>query len=240
MTETCDNTPIPKLTVDYTPRGTTSTLFGHETYMVGNPTAKHAIICIYDVFGVHPNTYQSADYFALDTPLAPLVVMPDFFDGEPVTAEMFGQPELRDKWRADHRPARYVDDVKALVKYLTTEKGIESVGVYGFCWGAKLAMSSAPGTAIGGVAIVHPSAITVEDTVGIEATPMLIIATKGEDDAVYSAVAAAFSDCKYVRFDDMHHGFCAARGDWSVEAQRTRAQEAMTMMSAFFSRVLTA
>lgn len=40
--------------------------------------------------------------------------------------------------------------------------------------------------------------------------------------------------CKYRRFDDMHHGFCSARGDWSIPEQATRASEAVDTFVKFF------
>jgi dienelactone hydrolase len=40
--------------------------------------------------------------------------------------------------------------------------------------------------------------------------------------------------CITQRFDDMHHGFCAARGDWTNELQAKRASEAVGIVTDFF------
>lgn len=41
--------------------------------------------------------------------------------------------------------------------------------------------------------------------------------------------------CKMVVFDDMHHGFCAARGDYTNELNAKRANEAIQLTVNFFS-----
>jgi dienelactone hydrolase len=40
------------------------------------------------------------------------------------------------------------------------------------------------------------------------------------------------------RFDDMHHGFAAARGDWNDPLQAQRAQEALNLVATFFKSIL--
>jgi hypothetical protein len=36
----------------------------------------------------------------------------------------------------------------------------------------------------------------------------------------------------------MHHGFCAARGDWSVPLQAQRASEAIDTFTDFFAKTI--
>lgn len=43
--------------------------------------------------------------------------------------------------------------------------------------------------------------------------------------------------CKEVRFDDMHHGFCAARADYTNEQNVKRANEAIQLTVNFFSQL---
>lgn len=40
------------------------------------------------------------------------------------------------------------------------------------------------------------------------------------------------------RFDDMFHGFVAARGDWKDDLQRKRADEAISMVYNFMKKHL--
>jgi hypothetical protein len=42
--------------------------------------------------------------------------------------------------------------------------------------------------------------------------------------------------CKHVRFDDVHHGFAAARGNWEEgTADKKRATEAIQLTADFFA-----
>ncbi len=47
-----------------------------------------------------------------------------------------------------------------------------------------------------------------------------------------------FDRCLVQRFPDMHHGWVAARGDWSDPLQARRATEALQIFSDFFRRCL--
>ncbi len=57
-------------------------------------------------------------------------------------------------------------------------------------------------------------------------------------EALKEASPEAYERSEHYRFEDMHHGFCAARGDYSDELQARRANEAIRMVSAFFKRNL--
>ncbi|KAJ2534254.1 hypothetical protein EV175_007041, partial [Coemansia sp. RSA 1933] len=60
------------------------------------------------------------------------------------------------------------------------------------------------------------------------------------EDADFTAAFAAleskpfFSQCYMERFDDMSHGFCGARGDWSNAEQAKRANDAIRLLGKFF------
>lgn len=42
--------------------------------------------------------------------------------------------------------------------------------------------------------------------------------------------------CKYKRFDDVHHGFAAARGNWEDGSlDKKRATEAIQLTASFFA-----
>ncbi|KAJ2526095.1 hypothetical protein IWW43_006525 [Coemansia sp. RSA 1935] len=47
---------------------------------------------------------------------------------------------------------------------------------------------------------------------------------------------AFFSQCLMERFDDMFHGFCGARGDWSNSEQAKRANDAIKLLVEFFNK----
>ncbi|ORX74147.1 hypothetical protein DL89DRAFT_254031 [Linderina pennispora] len=95
---------------------------------------------------------------------------------------------------------------------------------------------------VAGGAIVHPAMVTDEDFAQIKA-PVLALPSKDEPDfskGIAQAKALAFgAQCELVRFDDMFHGFCGARGDWSNETQAKRANDAIKLLVKFFNDVST-
>lgn len=89
-----------------------------------------------------------------------------------------------------------------------------------------------------GASMIHPSFVDVKDAEQA-AAPVLAIPSKDEPDMTeYMQILSKkpFGDkCKHVRFDDMPHGFCAARGDYNDEANAKRANEAIKLTCDFFS-----
>lgn len=89
-----------------------------------------------------------------------------------------------------------------------------------------------------GASCIHPSFVDVADAEKAGA-PILSIPSKDEPDMTeYMAVLAQkpFGDkCKLVRFDDMSHGFCASRGDYTDALNAQRSNEAIKLTADFFS-----
>jgi hypothetical protein len=74
----------PPIVSDYIPTGHTLTITGRDDlplslYSTGPAAASKALICIYDIFGMAPNTLQGADVLAKLTGFR--IVVPDFFRG---------------------------------------------------------------------------------------------------------------------------------------------------------------
>ena len=75
---------LPPLQSNYKPVGETLTIKGRDgqdlsIYTTGPKNAEYGLICIYDIFGVTPNTIQGADLLAQERGYR--VVIPDFFRG---------------------------------------------------------------------------------------------------------------------------------------------------------------
>ncbi|KAK9469172.1 Alpha/Beta hydrolase protein [Lipomyces arxii] len=235
--EPCDIIPIPEFTPDYTPKGEYELLDSRKVYVVGNPKASYAVICIYDIFGLHKNTFQGADYLATGTTDAPLVVMPDFFNGKPVDPD--GGPEARTEWMNKNNAVNHIPFVETVLKWIKRQyPSIKTIGLYGFCWGGKVALMCAKMQTVGAVALIHPSRLVESDSKGIENFPVLIIASKDESVESMDAVVKNLQNVEYLRYDDVHHGWCAARGDWGVPLQKQRAEEAMMKTNEFFHKFL--
>ncbi|KAJ1675471.1 hypothetical protein EV182_001195, partial [Spiromyces aspiralis] len=156
----CCNTPPVR--ADYTPKGETIKINDRDCYVVGDKSAKRAIIYIYDIFGFHSNAYQGCDILSAK---GFRVFMPDIFKGKPCVesdlgdiSRLMGILAERADWDTILLPT--INGVKA---YLEGE-GITKVGLIGFCWGAKMAFrATAESPFFAAVAAVHPSFAARED-----------------------------------------------------------------------------
>lgn len=109
----------------------------------GPSTSKRALIGVYDVFGSMPQTLQGADRLA--TSLNALVLMPDFFKGEPLPLSLYPpNTDERKKTVGEFMQTKANIDAntKKLLEIVKEAKGkyteVEGWGVYGLCWGGKV------------------------------------------------------------------------------------------------------
>ncbi|CAM9239910.1 unnamed protein product [Pylaiella littoralis] len=231
----------PPVACDYTPKGSIFKIGDVDAYFIGS--GPKAIVVVYDIFGFSTQTKQVCDMLAA---AGFNVAMPDFCKGNEWPVENFPPKDMSElgawfgttgKWETSILPT-----FTAAVAHMKENKGAEVVGVTGFCWGGMIAMKAASmgAEAEGGVkaaANVHAAMMTPGLAEDVK-VPMLIMPS-GEDPDHLPVKAVldkkSFGDkCQYRRFDDMHHGFCAARGDWSIPEQATRAAEAIDMLVKFF------
>lgn len=114
--------------------------------VVGPANASKLIIDVYDIFGDKPQTIQGADRLSSHT--GAVVLVPDFFEGNslPVSTVPMDSDE---KKQAMQKFFATVADVQAnLAKLLAIRKAVPDmfpsaeghVGVFGLCWGGKLAV----------------------------------------------------------------------------------------------------
>lgn len=218
------------------PVQTTYQRHGDNVYIAGQGN-KLGLLYIPDIFGPHPNMYHVADIFASK---GYCVVVPDFFRGGewPVTewppADGFGG----DKFQTFIKSLTY-DALKPRVEQgLTLLKalGVESIFAVGFCWGGKIAIRALNEGLVKAAASPHPSFVTVEDAQGVKG-PFALLPTKddGEMLEIRDAMNPEFKDKHVYKFyGNMHHGFCAARGDWTNEEQRAAANDCIGVMDSFF------
>ncbi|CAM9923727.1 unnamed protein product, partial [Phaeothamnion confervicola] len=179
------------------------------------------------------------------------VAMPDFFDGHPWDMnKALPHPEFMDfiktsgDWETKIKPL-----MEATEKHMA-DAGAKKFGTIGFCWGCSMALRACnaalwpiPPTA--GLSIAaggaHPAFLTDELAAQVEGPVVLL--PSGEDGPLDSFKAVMDKKpfgarCVYKVFPDMHHGFCAARGDWSNPQQAAAAAEAVQMFADFFTKEL--
>ncbi|CBJ30749.1 conserved unknown protein [Ectocarpus siliculosus] len=232
----------PPVACDYTPKGTISKIGDVDTYFVGS--GPKALVVVYDIFGFSPQLKQVCDMFAA---AGFNVAMPDFCKGNPWPLENFPPKDRSElgawfgttgKWETSIRPTFI-----PAVAHMKEHRGAEVVGVTGFCWGGMIAMKAASldpdaegGVKAGGT--VHPAMLSAELAQDVKVPVLIMPSGEDPDHLPVKEVLdkKPFGDkCQYRRFDDMHHGFCAARGDWANAVQATRAAEAIDAFVKFYT-----
>ncbi|KAI7902383.1 dienelactone hydrolase [Cokeromyces recurvatus] len=228
---------IPPVVSDYQHTGEMETYDGLDIYTVGPKDAKNAVLVIYDVFGYHPNAYQFCDILAKNCGWK--VIMPDILHGDYATMELLKQFDKFMVWLNKVGTYEAVHpDIERSVRYLK-ESGVTAATLVGFCWGAKIAVQlTSEMPFFIGASLIHPSFVDVKDAEKAGA-PILALPTSDEPDMTeYMEVLYKKpfgSQCKHHRFNDMHHGFCAARGDYTNELNAQRANEAIQYTVNFFT-----
>lgn len=220
---------------------------------------KKGILFIPDIFGPHPNAYQMADTLAARGGF--VVVMPDFFRGTQWTLDNFPPA---DGWQSpawtnflasltyDQMKPRVQQGIAILRAMLETDSKsfadhdaaapaavIAKIGAVGFCWGGGIAMEALAEGLVDAAASPHPSHLTT-DLMKRVCGPVCLLPTKDDSELLDIKEAAESTGHKvvYKYFEDMHHGFCGARGNFNDELNRTRANEAVDIMVKFFDETL--
>ncbi|KAI9338789.1 Alpha/Beta hydrolase protein [Obelidium mucronatum] len=251
LIDACCN--VPAVSADYQSEGTTVHVLTPTTndYYAPTPYTKtnKAVIVVHDAFGVnHPNVKQVADLLAQT--LGFHVIVPDFYRSETLPREG-GRDAIMaflGKWDYD-TVVRH--DLVRVAKWLKETHGVDSVVVVGLCWGGKVVFRLGGDVghvegleAVKGIATAHPSLLEVSFAEKLE-VPVALLPSKDEDaklmDDIFEAVqknAKASKLSIHQRFDDMHHGWVGARGDYSNEENNRRATEALNIFASFFRKVL--
>lgn len=211
----------------------------NNVYIAGSGTK--GVIFIPDIFGPHPNAYQVADILA---GRGFLVVMPDFFRGGHWDIADFPPKDGYDspKFQAFLGSLDYatlkprVEQGVAVLKAL----GAESIGSVGFCWGAGITFESLKDGLVSAGAGVHPSFLN-EELLKNAKGPICLLPSKDDGEMLELKAAAESTkhEVMYQHFDDMHHGWVAARADFNDEKNRTRANEAIDILAKFFEKHLS-
>jgi len=239
--QSCTNLPLPDLEVDYIPKGMVVNEAGMDTYETGNPNATRAIIAVYDIYGFTPSTnniYQICDYLG---DLGYRVIMPDFFHGEP--------------WKREHYPAptdqEYYDFVKAtswdesvkedlgLVLSAYKAKNVTEFGLFGFCFGGKIAAHSVAEyfQDIHVAAQFHPAGANISDAALIRRPTLLLPGANDPDMTEYCEIINQTllgpESCVYHHMRDVNHGYSGGQANWGNTTIRIRAQDALQMFHEF-------
>ncbi|KAJ9125982.1 hypothetical protein QFC24_002254 [Naganishia onofrii] len=217
-----------------------------KAYVVGD-SKTHALICIYDIFGFWPQTEQGADILS-STLNGTKVVMPDFLKGKPWPVDQFPpktdeqKEKLQQFFGTTANPQERLKETVAVAKSLK-EQGYTSIGLYGFCWGGKVAMlAGSHDDLFTGISIVHPAMLDVKDVEGLK-VPLAMYPSKDEPKEDVKKIVEAlkskpFADkCEHKTYPNMHHGWAAARADLSNPENKKEYEDVYSRVAAFFKSV---
>ncbi|CAG7728119.1 unnamed protein product [Allacma fusca] len=171
---------MPAVSSDYKPVGRTFKIDDLEVYETQDTTSNKVLICAYDIFGVHPNIQQVADILAK---AGYRIVVPDFLRGHNFTylvrQVIRNFIQTHGNWNKSVKA-----DILKVLKYYQEQQNIQTFGIFGFCWGARIAIDvSREIPDVKAAAIIHPSMFKTDDANGVK-IPMLLVPSKGETDMI--------------------------------------------------------
>ena len=236
---------IAPIQTDYQPKGSYEEISGIKTYVTGPTGGSEAIVCIYDIFGYHMTTQQGAD--KLSESLKVPVFMPDFLRGKPWPVEGFPprsdeeQKKLGEWFGTIGSIPDRLKDMEGVTSALKS-KGYAKLGLYGFCWGGKIAsLTGNAGTPFLAVSQVHPAMVAPEDAKNVT-VPLAFFPSKDEPEndvnAYWENFTSAHPELKeksqFKYYTNMHHGWAAARANLKDEANLAAFHEVYERLADFF------
>ncbi|PWA01755.1 hypothetical protein BB558_002127 [Smittium angustum] len=169
--------------------------------------------------------------------------MPDFLRNDQSIHQLIGQQEkLMEIFYKGGTYEAIKDDVKATKNHIKNVEGFDNVFIVGFYWGGEKDIATpAHNSFYKASALVHSSLLEPNDFKNVEC-PAILLSSKLEIDfnkdfAV--TFAKTFGNlCYQQQFDDMEHGWCASRSDWSNILIASRANEAFSIIVANFNKII--
>jgi dienelactone hydrolase len=140
-------------------------------------------------------------------------------------------------------PQQCIQMTHQVLEHYKIDTKTTPIAIIGFCWGGfmgNLIIQNLPTAQFKAFAVCHPSVWT--DETGSEITvPLIAIPTKDDFD-----MTKFFENLKpeirekseHYRFNDVHHGFAAARADLKDETNLRDYNRAIDLISEFFNKRL--
>lgn len=175
------------------------------------------------------------------------IFMPDFLDGQEADPSLFPPTDDDKKQRltaflqGPAEPGRTLEKIAPYMDALQKEyPRIERWGVVGYCWGGKIVskLAAGPDTRFKVAAECHPAMMAPEDAKDIS-IPIVILASRDEDkEAVRGFRENLKGESLVETFEEMSHGWMAARADLNDEKQRAEYERGYRMLLDFFYKHL--
>ncbi|KAF2099951.1 dienelactone hydrolase [Rhizodiscina lignyota] len=229
----------------YEPKGTYVEYAGLKTYQTGPATATKAILLIYDIFGLYPQTIQGADILAYADPKHEFrVFMPDWFGDGAADLAMY-PPDTPEKhayimayFDGPAKPEKTINQIPNLVRELKEKNpGLTDWGIMGHCWGGKVVTILAIETSLfKAAAQCHPSLMVAEDAKNVN-IPMAVLASGEEDPELMKKFAADLKAGSFLEtFHDQVHGWMASKADFNDPRITVEYYRGYSLLVSFFSK----
>lgn len=257
----------PVTTSSYIPKGTYVSFAGFDRVYVTGPSSKRgpdihtgssqssgqgtsdiALVSVFDIFGFFPQTQQGADLLAAS--LNASVYMPDFFAPDsPFPIDRFPPKTQEDKdalqafFAGPAKPEKALEGLLRVGEELRKENK-KFVGVYGMCWGGKVAILSGSNKypIFDAVAALHPAMLSADDANNL-AVPLGLFISKDEPKEEYDNMIQRLSNkpfadqIAYKLYPNMFHGWAAARADLENDENKKEFEDVYSRLKDFFSSV---
>jgi dienelactone hydrolase len=239
MTTCCPTEVVPTASPQVpAPSGKVVEADGRQYYVTGD-AASPPVLFVSDIFGFHPLNLYTADAVAQH---GFLVVLPDFFDGKPWELSKLPPPDQAEfdaffgGLSYDKQRSGLLGDLAFAAKHSESHQPPVAIG---FCWGAKMAilLGAEEGVSLAGVALIHPSRLTVEDAKAVRCGVCMMSSKDEEVEAVNEALQARGLLAANRKFAEVHHGWMAARAKHEDAVCRKNWEEGISMLVAYLKSV---
>ncbi|KAF1988509.1 dienelactone hydrolase family protein [Aulographum hederae CBS 113979] len=234
----------------YEPKGVYVDENGMKTYETGPATPTRALLLIYDIFGLYPQTLRGADMLAEQITQilgqATKVIMPDWFGDNPADITQY-PPDTPEKveyinnfFNDNASPDAIIPQIPGIVKAVGEKNpSVEGWGIMGHCWGGKIAaLVSAEGTAFKVAAQCHPSLLDPADA-DVVTVPMMVLPSGDEDVPTVKEFEKRLKEDKYVEtFPDRVHGWMASKADFEDVGANADFHRGYKLLSEWFAKHL--
>ncbi|KAF9208385.1 hypothetical protein BGZ49_008970 [Haplosporangium sp. Z 27] len=218
---------------------------GHEylVYRTGPKDSKRGLIAIADPLGSSPTTYQVYDRVA-ESHGGFQLAAPYVLRNGPLPASLLGDRAGMMEWigaNGDFKKNHIDKVILQAVEDLRAD-GCTTFSIFGQCWGAYVSLLAAsepnqPFLAAGGP---HPSMTNIETVKDVKC-PLILLASKDEADMVPVIESLKHKNFPVesfqARFDNVHHGWCGSRGDWSNPEELKAGLEVVNYLGEYFAKV---
>ncbi|KAI0098953.1 alpha/beta-hydrolase [Hypoxylon sp. NC0597] len=240
--EACCRIP-PVVNEGYEPKGTYIQLNDIRTYMTGPADLEKAILSVYDIFGLFPQTIQGADILAGgDVEKKYQVYIPDFFMGSPAKIDWY--PPTDDekktklgKWFEGAVWPKHLPKVRGLLEAAEKHNpNIKSWGIIGYCWGGKMAsiLAGEERPLFKAAVQTSPAMIDPSDAANVK-IPMMILASEEETAEDVKKYEENLKVPKHIEmFEDQVHGFMSARANLKDDKAKAEYERGYKLALGFF------